>query len=66
MHHLIRSRLTQAAAHLATSNRTVHEIAKLCGYQSDAALAKAFKREYHLTPGEYRATAARRPIIDII
>jgi len=65
MRHLIRSRLTQAAAHLATSNRTVHEIAKLCGYQSDAALAKAFKREYHLTPGEYRVTAARRPIIDI-
>jgi AraC-like DNA-binding protein len=28
-------------------------------------LAKAFKREYHLTPGEYRVTAARRPIIDI-
>lgn len=65
MRHLTRSRLSQAAAHLATSNRTVHEIAKLCGYQSDAALSKAFKREYRLAPGEYRIAASRRPIVDI-
>ena len=32
---------------------------------TDAALSKAFKRETGMTPGEYRATASRRPAIDV-
>jgi AraC-like DNA-binding protein len=32
---------------------------RLCGYDTDAALSKAFKREYSMTPGEYRVVAAR-------
>jgi AraC-like DNA-binding protein/mannose-6-phosphate isomerase-like protein (cupin superfamily) len=64
--HLTRTRLSQAAAHLATTTRTLHEIARLCGYDSDAALSKAFKREYRMTPGVYRATASRRPPVEVV
>lgn len=66
MRHLTRTRLTQAAAHLASSTRTLHQIARLCGYDTDAALSKAFKREYAMTPGEYRTTASQRPLVDIV
>jgi AraC-like DNA-binding protein len=65
MRHLTRTRLSQAAAHLATGTRTLHQIARMCGYDTDAALSKAFKREYEMTPGEYRATASRRPPVDV-
>jgi AraC-like DNA-binding protein len=65
MRHLTRIRLTQAAAHLATGIQTLHQIARLCGYDTDAALSKAFKREYAMTPGEYRAAASRRPLVDV-
>jgi AraC-like DNA-binding protein len=65
MRRLTRIRLTQAAAHLATGTRTLHQIARLCGYDTDAALSKAFKREYAMTPGEYRVAASRRPLVDV-
>jgi AraC-like DNA-binding protein len=64
MRYLTQTRLTQAAGYLATSDRTLQEIAKLCGYDTDAALSKAFKREYGMSPGEYRTS--RRPPIELV
>ena len=65
MRYLTRSRLTQAAGYLATSDRTLDDIARRCGYDSGAALSKAFKREHAMTPGAYRAAASRQPVIDV-
>ena len=66
MRYLTQTRLTRAASHLAASGRTVHEIARLCGYDTDAALSKAFKREYGISPGEYRTAASRRPPVEVV
>jgi AraC-like DNA-binding protein len=65
MRYLTRARLTQAARYLATSDRTVDDIARQCGYDSGAALSKAFKREHGLTPSAYRAAASRQPVIHV-
>ncbi len=65
MRYLTRARLTQAARYLATSDRTLDDIAKRCGYDSGAALSRAFKREHGQTPGAYRAAASRQPVIDV-
>jgi len=65
MHYLTRVRLTHAAAHLATSRLGLDQIAQLTGYSSDAALAKAFKRELGQTPGTYRSDARNPPAITV-
>jgi AraC-like DNA-binding protein len=65
MRYLTLARLTQAAHYLATSDRTLDDIARRCGYESGAALSKAFKREHGQTPGAYRAAASRQPVIDV-
>lgn len=59
--HLTRVRLSQAAGHLTTGSRSLKEIATLTGYDSDAALSKAFKREFGEPPGSVRARS-RRPV----
>ena len=65
MRYLTKVRLRQAAAHLATGRLTIHEIAGLTGYHNDAALSKAFKREFGLAPGRYREEAHQPPRIEI-
>jgi AraC-like DNA-binding protein len=66
MHYLTRARLSHAAGLLATTRLSHHEIAHLSGYTTEAALAKAFKRERGETPGAHRAAVRRAPEIDLV
>ncbi|MGC6424096.1 MAG: substrate-binding domain-containing protein [Lentimonas sp.] len=51
----IRHQRTMAVAHLLrSSNATLDEIAKNCGYYSVNSLINSFRAEYHTTPGKYR------------
>ena len=54
MSYLARLRLGQAAGYLSTTDKTVSQIARLVGYESEASLSKAFRREFGRAPGEYR------------
>jgi AraC-like DNA-binding protein len=65
MQYLTEVRLRQAAGSLATGRLTLRQVARQAGYQSDAAFTKAFKRQFDVTPGAYRASAGRAPRIDI-
>ncbi|MFC7590759.1 helix-turn-helix domain-containing protein [Nonomuraea antimicrobica] len=40
----------------ARHRRPLRTVAERCGYGSEFAFAKAFKREYGLAPGRYRQT----------
>jgi AraC-like DNA-binding protein len=55
MRHLARMRLNLAAWSLVTSNKSVEAIARRTGYASSASLSKAFRREFGIPPGTYRA-----------
>jgi AraC-like DNA-binding protein len=37
----------------------VYETASRCGYKSDAAFSRAFKRAVGMPPGEYRRTTSQ-------
>jgi AraC-like DNA-binding protein len=65
MQHLTRIRLSRAAGQLATSSLSLDEIARQSGYSSDAALSKAFRREFGQSPGAYREAARRTPQIGV-
>lgn len=65
MHYLTRVRLSRAAGLLATTRLSHYQIANLSGYATEAALAKAFKRERGETPGEHRAAARGEPRITL-
>jgi AraC-like DNA-binding protein len=65
MHYLTRVRLSRAAGLLATTRLSHHEIAHLTGYGTEAALAKAFKRERRETLGQHRAAARGEPAIGV-
>lgn len=58
-------RMARAAGYLATTRRTLLSIARECGYESDSSFSKAFKREFGVTPGQYRRTASRRPMLEV-
>ena len=47
-------RMRAARNYLQKSRQTTMAIAESCGYSSEAAFAKAFKREEGVGPGEYR------------
>jgi AraC-like DNA-binding protein len=66
MHYLTRVRLSHAAGLLATTRLSHYEIARLTGYSTEAALAKAFKRERGETLGAHRAAARGVPRVDLI
>jgi AraC-like DNA-binding protein len=66
MHYLTRVRLGHAAGLLTTTRLSHYEIAHLSGYATEAALAKAFKRERGETLGAHRAAARRAPQIDLV
>ena len=65
MRYVAKARLGRAAGYLATTNSSVYKIALLVGYDSDASLSKAFKREFGLTPGQYRERAATTPVLAV-
>jgi AraC-like DNA-binding protein/mannose-6-phosphate isomerase-like protein (cupin superfamily) len=62
MRYLARVRLSRAAGYLTTTNLTLYAIAQSIGYDSEASLGKAFKREFGQSPGEYRRDRASSPI----
>jgi transcriptional regulator GlxA family with amidase domain len=55
MHYVSRLRLSEAAGLLATTQLSLQEIAVATGYDNDASLSKAFKRELGQAPGAYRS-----------
>jgi AraC-like DNA-binding protein len=54
-----RRRLSLAAAELASGEEKVIDLALRCGYESPDAFAKAFKREFGVTPSEARSGGVR-------
>jgi AraC-like DNA-binding protein len=48
-------RMTRATRLLRESDATLRAIAASCGYASEYAFGKAFKREYGMAPGRYRS-----------
>jgi AraC-like DNA-binding protein len=65
MRYLTRLRLSQAAGYLSTSQLTMHQIARLVGYDDVAGLSKAFKREFGRAPGAYRRESRQAPDIRV-
>jgi transcriptional regulator GlxA family with amidase domain len=66
MRHLAKIRLGQAAGYLTTTDLSVEAIARRTGYGTNAALSKAFKREFGTSPGRYRdgnGSAAGSPLL---
>jgi AraC-like DNA-binding protein len=63
--YLTKVRLSHAAGQLATGRLSMYEIARETGYQSDATLSRAFKREFGQAPGAYRERARRTPVIEL-
>lgn len=55
MRYIARVRISTAAGLLVTTERPLHEIAATTGYESAAALSKAFSRELGVAPGAYRS-----------
>ena len=49
-----RRQLTDAAKLLVFSDKTIIEIAFICGYESQQAFSSAFKSMYKIPPAEYR------------
>ncbi|MDJ0919889.1 MAG: AraC family transcriptional regulator [Henriciella sp.] len=58
MTYLAQVRMARGTMLLKTSDLSVSEIAYRCGYQSDTAFHKAFKRLVGMTPKEYRQSHA--------
>jgi len=54
MAYLTELRLRRAAGYLATTTKSLSEIAHLVGYETEASLSKAFSRAFGRPPGEYR------------
>jgi AraC-like DNA-binding protein len=52
--YITRCRLQKAAGLLRGSGASISEIAGQVGYEAEAALSKAFKREFGVSPGAYR------------
>jgi AraC-like DNA-binding protein len=58
MRHLAMVRLSLAAGYLRTTKLSLNAVARRAGYDSDASLSKAFKREFGLSPGAYRVRSS--------
>ena len=52
--YVLRRQLTEAAKLLVFSDRSIIDIALICGYESQQAFTVAFKAMYKLPPAEYR------------
>jgi AraC-like DNA-binding protein/mannose-6-phosphate isomerase-like protein (cupin superfamily) len=58
MAYVARLRLSRGAGLLATSRRSVAQVARTVGYANEASFAKAFKRAYGQSPGAFRTASA--------
>ena len=61
MAYLTELRLRRAAGYLATTTKSVREIAHLTGYGNEASFSKAFSRLFGRPPGEYRRERLAAP-----
>ena len=52
--YLIQYRLAQAAIQLKTTQKSISVIAEETGFSDAGYFCKKFKRQYHVSPGEYR------------
>lgn len=52
---LMETRLNQAMKLLTRTNLNIKHISELVGYESSTGFFIAFKKRFHVTPGEYRA-----------
>lgn len=57
MRYLTHWRMQLAGQRLQTSSLRVSQIAEQLGYESEAAFSRAFRRDFGVTPSEYRALA---------
>jgi AraC-like DNA-binding protein/GNAT superfamily N-acetyltransferase len=57
-----RRQLTEAAKLLVFSDKTILEIAFICGYESQQAFSSAFKSMYKMPPAEYRNNCEFYPL----
>jgi AraC-like DNA-binding protein len=56
MQYLMRWRLALAARALRASSDPIARVAERCGYETEAAFSRAFKREFGLPPSTWRKT----------
>lgn len=63
MRYVALTRLSRAAGLLATTDATIYQIARECGYDTDESLSKAFKRRFSTTPGAYRKQTTTHPAL---
>ncbi len=52
--YVINCRLTLACRLLKTTNKSLSDISKECGFGDKVSFSRLFKRRYDITPGEYR------------
>lgn len=52
--YLTRWRLQKAARRMLQEDATLGAIARAVGYETESAFGKAFRRQFGVTPGEYR------------
>ena len=55
-------RLRTAKIYLQESNKTIAQLAHSVGYESVEAFSRAFKREYGVSPGQWRDQQAEREV----
>lgn len=60
--YVVRRQLTEAAKLLVFSNRSIIEIAFICGYESQQAFSLAFKSMYKISPAQYRENREFYPL----
>lgn len=58
---LAQVRISYACSFLRTGDRTVLEIASLCGFNSQSTFQRHFKRWMNQTPEEYREVMREKP-----
>jgi transcriptional regulator GlxA family with amidase domain len=64
MRYVTRCRLARAASYFADGDLSVFEVARQCGYDSEASLTKAFSRNFGMAPGAYRRRLRQPAVVD--
>lgn len=60
MNYLIQKRLQTSEDLLVTTNYSIAQIASLVGFSSQSYFSQVFRKEYHMTPNEYRKFYAQK------
>lgn len=55
-----RRRLTEISRELLAGEEAIIDLSFSYGYESQQSMTKAFRRQFHLTPGQYRAAGEER------